>query len=573
MKKKRNKASKAKTVKETTPILQRISLKTRLLIITFLLFIVSTGTIGYVTYQQAKDIIVTTNEKRLEREVKVVKEMAEYLKLSYVNDEARFNKQFEYGVRTQAVELFQEGLYADFFLLSESSELQPFNVSKNSTLIFSSEVIENIETNNSGLIHIEFNNVPYTLAFDFIQDIRETVIIAVPSHNYLERVDKLGNFIIYAVLFSIIGASIILYLFIRTITKPLVTLRNVMRKVREGDLNQTVTISTTTPEIVSLIKSFNLMIDHMRTMIIEVKRTTDDLTKTSENLEGSSEVVQETTSNLLKAIQVVSEGAEQTAASSDESISAFQQMSEHIQGVLKRVNSLNQSSEEMNEQAYTGYNQINSMMSSMGKLEQEFLQIQTTISEVKFQSEKIAEVIHLIQLVSEQTKLLALNATIEAARAGEAGKGFAVVAKEVRKLAEQTSNATETITSSIHTMGEIAEKAASEFGNVVGKVEEHMNVAKLSEQSFQFLLNKIKDTTDKLVEMKHSLKVLNMTLPEMERASENFTSISQETLASTEEMSMISNEQLKHTQENYNISKKLSKVSTSLKELTTGFKI
>ena len=51
--------------------------------------------------------------------------------------------------------------------------------------------------------------------------------------------------------------------------------------------------------------------------------------------------------------------------------------------------------------------------------------------------------------ISEQNNLLALNAAIEAARAGEAGRGFAVVAEEIRKLSEETGNATKISKTSI----------------------------------------------------------------------------------------------------------------------------
>ncbi|SDF76760.1 methyl-accepting chemotaxis protein [Thalassobaculum litoreum] len=98
-----------------------------------------------------------------------------------------------------------------------------------------------------------------------------------------------------------------------------------------------------------------------------------------------------------------------------------------------------------------------------------------TVAGLAQATDRIGEVLTLIQDIAEQTNLLALNATIEAARAGDAGKGFAVVASEVKNLAGQTAKATETIAgeiSSIQAESRGAVEAIRGIGETVGRIDE-----------------------------------------------------------------------------------------------------
>jgi methyl-accepting chemotaxis protein len=106
------------------------------------------------------------------------------------------------------------------------------------------------------------------------------------------------------------------------------------------------------------------------------------------------------------------------------------------------------------------------------------------VAKIAKTSDKISDIIGVIEEIARQTNLLALNAAVEAARAGESGRGFAVVATEVRSLAQRSSQAAKDIKSLIATSGvevqhgvDLVNKAGSSLNEIVHAIRSVATIA------------------------------------------------------------------------------------------------
>ena len=173
--------------------------------------------------------------------------------------------------------------------------------------------------------------------------------------------------------------------------------------------------------------------------------------------------------------------------------------------------------------------------SYMKQLEQQIAQMVTKMddmtavaNELATSSQKIYDVLAIVQSIADQTNLLALNASIEAARAGEYGKGFAVVAQEVRKLAEQSKQSVAHIAELVNTTSRLSLHVSSSLKEVKTATAESQTVSYDAQGEFDHILQEVEHNEKaiqliaaELKQLIHGVEIIDHEIHQVSTTAEN----------------------------------------------------
>jgi methyl-accepting chemotaxis protein len=269
----------------------------------------------------------------------------------------------------------------------------------------------------------------------------------------------------------------------RGLVVPLNRTCSTMDELVKGNLAVDVPFVDQTNEVGRIARSLQVFKDHlvettrlrteqeaMKTRSAEERRT--DLARIADEFERSiGGVIRSTTTaadELQNSASSMSTIAVGTTGQSAKVAAAAEQTASNVQTVAASAEELSSSIQEISRQVTQSSSIAQNAVGQASRTE-------AMVGRLVEASQKIGEVMALIQTIAGQTNLLALNATIEAARAGEAGRGFAVVANEVKALSSQTAKATDEITSQIQEIRDATGStvnAIREIGTTIGQMNE-----------------------------------------------------------------------------------------------------
>lgn len=360
---------------------------------------------------------------------------------------------------------------------------------------------------------------------------------------------------------------------IKSVTKPLDSFIEISNRLSKNDLSFDIAENNCKTETGEISRVLKIFVNNLNNLISSILTTILEISVEAEEMK--------------KNIGQTAQGAEQTAASTTQLAEGAQNISRHVEEGAVNLNKMNKVIHEIFEEATNvaklgnetetnaniGAESVKKAVNKIDNIKIVTGNIAESISELGKLSSEIEHIVVLIKNLAGQTNLLALNAAIEAARAGEHGKGFAVVADEVKKLAGQSTNATEKITSMIKEIQNKTHTAVSTMNNASQEVEEGVLITNKAGEALENIISQVKTANNKIQSITKEIDDFTQNSDEIVKMIENIAVVTEETAASSEEISSITEEQTANLLEINTNSQALTKVIENLSKQVAVFKI
>lgn len=331
----------------------------------------------------------------------------------------------------------------------------------------------------------------------------------------------------------------------KELLQPIINVSDQMTQLAAGDFHSEFHMQKDDSEVGRMVEAICYMKSSLTNIIGEITSILDQMGQGNYQVTIRQEYVgdyqlirdafnritdemKQTVTTIQEASGEINCGAGQLADAADNLATACTSQAGQVSVVAEHINELNTIIASNKKDAEEAVKISNLSASTLTAGNAKMEELKDAIQEISSCSEKISSIIGAIEDIATETNLLALNAAIEAARAGEAGKGFAVVAEQVKKLAEESSQAAgkttqliETTIAAVQNGTTIADEAAANMEDVV------MSSTEVGER--------IQKIVEQFAREENSIGRINDNIAEIAGIVDNNSATSEETAAISEE--------------------------------------
>ncbi len=439
-----------------------------------------------------------------------------------------------------------------------------------SSLEYYKEALAGSET--YGVSYEKYNGKDYMFLYSKVGSTKAMVCALVPESTILAKAQSIKLLTVLAIIIASVLALFVGTLIAGSIGSEITKLSKSIAVAAKGNLT-TKFKTKRKDEFLILSSSLNDMVDGMRGLIEQVAVVGNQVNDAADNLSGTSGDILTSTKDISKAIDEIEKGVVQQASDTEQCLLQMSNLSEQINQVYNNTYQIEQIAKDAKEivgEGITTIDELNDKSNATTVITREVI---SEIEDLELQSGSIESFIEVINGIADQTNLLSLNASIEAARAGEAGRGFAVVASEIRKLAEQSVQASNQITTVVHNIKDKTKVTVVSAKKAEGIVASQMEALLKTVKSFESINQQVGSLVNNLNSIAEGVRGIEHAKDDTLDAISNISAISQQTATSTEEVSATALNQINSVEYLSKSAIELAEQAKRLEEAIRNFQI
>lgn len=420
--------------------------------------------------------------------------------------------------------------------------------------------------------YVTYNNQNYLFMMSKSHMNGSAICAMVPLSLVNEEADSIKNITFLMVLVACLIAVAATVFIIIGITSSIRQISDKLEIISGGDL--TVSVNTDRKdEFKLLVKSIADMVNNTRNLIVQVLKTTENVSTSTERLAEVSEVITNSGEQIASAVDEMGVGLNNQADDAHNCVLQMDELSDRITRAVESVKNMSSITENTKNVISEGMSTMDDLSAKSEDTTNITKNVTTNIRNLEESLSAIEGFVEVINGIAEETNLLALNASIEAARAGEAGRGFAVVAQSVSSLSDGTIGAAK----QIQDVMKVIKGYAEDTVKVAAQAEEIVSMQTVTVSDTINVFGNMNDYLGSLIE---EIASLRRTIESMERhrndtlaAINNISSVSEETTASVSTVNDSLKNQMTMIDNLHNSTIELEDRAKELTDAVNAFKI